>query len=86
MAQLGNEEELEGNLLAALQTYRGGLGKFPESFELNKAAGRLYASLLRFQEAKRSLEPVHARDTSDSEISYYLGIAYEGMGENRASP
>jgi tetratricopeptide (TPR) repeat protein len=81
--QLGNEQELDGNLLGALQTYQGGLSKFPESFELSKAEGRLCASLLRFQEAKRSLEPVHARDTSDSEISYYLGIAYEGIGENR---
>src|SRR6202020_92528 len=81
--QLGNEQELNGNLLGALQIYQGGLGKFPESFELSKAAGRLYASLLRFQEAKQLLESVHARDTSDSEISYYLGIAYEGIGENR---
>ena len=81
--QLGNQEELDGNPLGALQTYQGGLGKFPESFELSKAAGRLYASLLRFQEAKPSLEAVHARDTSDPEISYYLGIAYEGIGQNR---
>jgi tetratricopeptide (TPR) repeat protein len=81
--QLGNKQELNGSLLGALQTYQGGLDKFSESFELNKAAGRLYASLLRFQEAKRRLESVHARDTSDSEISYYLGIAYEGIGENR---
>ena len=81
--QLGNGEELDGNLLGALQTYQGGLAKFSKSFELNKAAGRLCASLLRFQEAKQSLELVHARDTSDPEISYYLGIAYEGLGQNR---
>ncbi len=81
--QLGNEQELNGNPLGALQIYLGGLGKFPESFELNKAAGRLYASLLRFPEARQKLELVHARDTSDPEISYYLGIAYEGIGANR---
>ncbi|MGC1452298.1 MAG: DUF5107 domain-containing protein [Candidatus Sulfotelmatobacter sp.] len=81
--QVGNEQELDGNLLGALQNYQGGLGKFPESFELNRSAGRLYASLLRFQEAKQRLDPVHARDTSDSETSYYLGIAYEAIGENR---
>ena len=81
--QQGNEQELDGNLLGALQTYQGGSDKFPESFELSKAAGRLCASLLRFREAKQRLDPVHARDTSDSEISYYLGIAYEGIGENR---
>src|SRR5579862_5288224 len=81
--QLGNTEELDGNMLGALRTYQGGLEKFPESFGLNKAAGRLCASLLRFDEAKRSLELVLARDTSDPEIAYYLGIADEGLGQNR---
>ena len=81
--QLGNEQELNGNPLGALKTYQDGLASFSESFELNKAGGRLYASLLRYQEAKQRLELVHARDTSDSEIPYYLGFAYEGIGENR---
>ena len=81
--QLGNDEELDGNPLGALQAYQGGLAKFPDSFGLSKAAGRLCASLMRFQEAKQYLEPVLARDTSDAEISYYLGIAYEGVGQNR---
>ncbi len=81
--QLGNEQELDGNLLGALQTYQGGLAKFPESFALTKAAGRLCAGLLRFEEAKQLLEKVHARNTSDSEISYYLGIAYDGLGDKR---
>ena len=81
--QLGNNEELDGNPLGALQTYHGGLARFPESFALNKAAGRLCTSLLRFPEAKQYLEPVLARDTSDPEISYYLGIAYDGLGHNR---
>jgi tetratricopeptide (TPR) repeat protein len=81
--QLGNDQELNGRLLQALQTYQDTLVKFPDSFEAHKAAGRLCASLLRFKEAKTYLEPVHARDTSDAEISYYLGIAYEGLGEAR---
>jgi tetratricopeptide (TPR) repeat protein len=81
--QMGSEQELDGNLLGALQTYQGGSDKFPESFELSKAAGRLCASLLRFPEAEQRLDPVHARDTSDSEISYYLGITYDGIGKNR---
>ena len=58
--------------------------------ELRKAAGRLCASLLRFEEAKRFLEPVSARNTTDAEVSYYLGIAYEGLGDRpfarRANP
>ena len=78
--QLGNDQELNGNPLAALQTYQDGLAKFSESFGLRKAAGRLCAGLLRFDEAKGFLEAVHDRSTSDPEISYYLGIAYDGLG------
>jgi len=81
--QLGNEQELNGNLLSALQTYQGGLAKFSDSFALSKAAGRLSATLLRFEEAKQLLEKVHARNTSDSEISYYLGISYDALGDKR---
>src|SRR6202166_1751296 len=53
--QLGNEQELDGNLLVALQTYQDALARFPESVRGRKAAGRLCASLLRFQEAKNFL-------------------------------
>jgi Cytochrome c biogenesis factor len=81
--QLGNQDELNGRLLQALQTYQDALAKFPESFQVRKAAGRLSASLLRFEEAKTYLEPVHERYTSDAEISYYLGIAYEGLAQKR---
>ncbi len=77
--QLGKNEELNGNALAAMQTYEKGLLKFPGSFELLKAAGRLDASLNRFDEALSRLVAVHDRNTSDTEISYYLGIAYEGL-------
>src|SRR6202021_1135965 len=79
--QLGKEDELNGRNLSAVETYQETLAKFPDSFEANKAAGRLAASLLRFAEAKRDLKPVHARDTTDTEISYFLGIAYDGLGE-----
>jgi tetratricopeptide (TPR) repeat protein len=81
--QLGSEHELNGRLQQALQAYQDAIAKFPDSFEARKSAGRLCASLLRYQEAKGYLEPVHARDTSDSEISYYLGISYEGLGQTR---
>ena len=81
--QLGNEQELNGRLLQALQTYQEALAKFPDSFDLRKVAGRLCAGLLRFQEAQTYLEPVQARDTSDAEISYYLGVAYDGLGKTR---
>ena len=81
--QLGKEQELDGNPLAALKTYQDALTKYPNSFELRKSAGRLYAGLLRFLEAKDNLEPVHARNTSDGEVAYYLGLAQDGLGENR---
>ena len=66
-----------------MQTYQDALAKFPESLQVRKAAGRLCAGLLRYKEAKNFLEPVFARDTSDAEVSYYLGIAYDGLGQNR---
>jgi tetratricopeptide (TPR) repeat protein len=81
--QLGNEEELDGDVLRALETYQVGLSKFQESFGLRKAVGRLCASLLRFPEAVNYLESVYGRNTSDAEISYYLGIAYDGVGRTR---
>ncbi|MFZ0734060.1 MAG: DUF5107 domain-containing protein [Candidatus Sulfotelmatobacter sp.] len=81
--QLGNQQELDGQLLIALQTYKDALARFPESYDIRKAAGRLCAGLLRFEEARDYLEPVHARDTTDAGASYYLGIANEGLGHNR---
>jgi len=77
--QQGQTEELNGNLLAALHTYQKALVKFPANFELLKAAGRLDASLKRFEEAVSHLAAAHERNTTDAEISYYLGIAYEGV-------
>lgn len=81
--QLGDDDELNGRSLAAFDTYKESLAKFPGSFALGKAAGRLAASLLRYEEAKQFLEPLHLRNTSDTEISYYLGIAYDGLGETQ---
>jgi len=81
--QQGKELELNGNNLEAMKTYQEALRRFSGDFDVMKSAGRLYAALLRFDEAKTALEQVHARDTSDPEISYYLGIAYDGLGDSR---
>ncbi|HZS95801.1 MAG TPA: DUF5107 domain-containing protein [Terriglobales bacterium] len=79
--QFAKDEELNGRLLSALEAYQQTLTKFPDSFVAGKGAGRLAAGLLRYEEARKLLEPLHLRDTTDTEISYYLGLAYDGLGD-----
>src|SRR5437879_7204643 len=62
-----------------MQTHENALMKFPGSFELSKPHGRLESGLNRFDEALPPTIEVHDRNTSDTEVSYYLGIAYEGL-------
>ena len=81
--QAGNNEELNGDKLSAVKTYERALSKFPTSFELLRAAGRLDTGLKRFEEALPRLAAAHARNTTDGEISYYLGMAQEGVGRER---
>jgi Flp pilus assembly protein TadD len=81
--QFGKNAELNGELLVAAQSYQKALERFPSSFELHKAEGRLLASLKRFDEALRNLTFAHDRDTTDSETSYYLAISYEGLARDR---
>jgi len=81
--QFGLAAELNGELLIAAQGYQKALGKFPASFELLKASGRLLASLQRYQEAADHLAAAHARNTIDSETSYYLAVSYEALGQER---
>ncbi|HXT27202.1 MAG TPA: DUF5107 domain-containing protein [Candidatus Eisenbacteria bacterium] len=79
--QLGKTQELDGDLLSAVDTYQSALERFPSSFELSKAAGRLDACLKRFDEAIPRLLAAHERNTTDAEVSYYLGISREGAGD-----
>jgi tetratricopeptide (TPR) repeat protein len=81
--QFGKKAELSGELLIAVESYQKALERFPSSFELHKAAGRLLASLRRFDDAVPHLTLPHDRDTTDSETSYYLGISYEGLARDR---
>ncbi len=79
----GRNQELNGNPIAAAETYTAGLAKFPSSFELLKAMGRVEVGLFRYQEAANLLSQVEARATWDSEIHYYLGIAEAALGNTR---
>jgi tetratricopeptide (TPR) repeat protein len=81
--QFGKNAELNGELLIAAESYQKALERFPSGFELHKAAGRLLASLQRFDDALPHLTFAHDRDTTDSETSYYLGISYEGLARDR---
>jgi tetratricopeptide (TPR) repeat protein len=81
--QAGKAKELNGDKLSAQETYEKALRKFPASFELLKASGRLATSLKRFEEAVPRLAAAHERNTTDGEISYYLGIAQEGAGREK---
>jgi tetratricopeptide (TPR) repeat protein len=80
---LGADQELNGKVVLALETYTTAIRKYPRSFALQVAAGRLAASLQRFAEAADLLRAAHMRDTSNAEIGYYLGIAEDGLGRTR---
>jgi len=79
--QRGADQELQGDLPAASRSYRDGLQHSPGEFALSLAAGRLCASLQRYAEAIKYLEPAEARATEDPAAAYYLGLAYDGAGD-----
>jgi tetratricopeptide (TPR) repeat protein len=80
---LGAGLELNGNLPGAYEVYDRALRQSPDDQALRVAAGRLAASLLRYEDAVHWLEPAQARATQDAEIAYYLGLAYQGLGRIR---
>lgn len=81
--KLGQDLELNGKVVLALETYRTALQKFAHSYALQVAAGRLAASLQQYDEAVAWLSDAQKRDTSNAEIGYYLGIALQGIGKQR---
>ena len=79
VVQQGLVDELEGRRLPALAKYRDGLAEHPDSVALLKAAGRL-AVALGWPEAGENraiewLQAAHARNPTDAEVAYYLGVA-----------
>ncbi|WP_058189314.1 DUF5107 domain-containing protein [Terracidiphilus gabretensis] len=81
--QVAMDQELQGQILLAMITYKSGLAAFPDSASLKIAAGRLAASLQRYQEAEPLLKAAQQLDTPNSVTAYYLGIAEEGLGHVR---
>lgn len=79
--QAGDDRELNGDKLAALDIYTAALKKFPTSFELQKATGRLLVSLKRLEDAEPLLAAAHARNTTDGEVSFYQGLSLEAIGK-----
>lgn len=78
---LGDTQERNGRLLVAWETYRQGLLRFPDSFGLQKAAGRLAVTLKRPEEAVPLLTRALARVSNDPEVQHYLGLAHASTGD-----
>jgi tetratricopeptide (TPR) repeat protein len=91
----GTLDELEGRRLAALNAYREGLSRYPNSFPLLKAAGRLAIALgwaeaagerEKGQGTRENSDPIAwlqsaaARNTTDFEVQYYLGLGLAAVG------
>ena len=81
--EAGKNQELDGKAVLALATYQDALIRYPQSQSLAVAAGRLAASLQRFNEAEPLLRRAQQHDTPNSEVAYYLGIAEDGLGHTR---
>jgi tetratricopeptide (TPR) repeat protein len=83
----GRIDELEGRREIAMTRYQEAARSHPESLSLLKAAGRLAVSLgwADAQSAASTqtlawLERATARNTTDSELQYYLGCALASAG------
>jgi len=81
----GDEQERNGQLLAAFENYRQGLERFPDSYGLLTAAGRLALTLQRPEQAASQLARAQARVSNDPEVQYYLGLAQLALGHESAA-
>jgi tetratricopeptide (TPR) repeat protein len=81
--ELGEDQEVNGNLPGAWATYQAALARTPDEYLLNRAAGRLAVTLKRFDEAIPLLLRAQRHVSNDVEIHYYLGIAYAAQNQPR---
>lgn len=80
--RLGEDHELNGRLLMAMDMYQHALQRTPDAFELNKAAGRLAVTLKDYEQGVQRLERAQLQVSNDPELHYYLGHAYMGLGNS----
>ncbi len=78
--EIGKDQELNGRLLEAWETYQKGRERFPASFELSRGAGRLAVHLMRYKESAALLTAAQQQISNDVETHYYLGLALAGLG------
>lgn len=76
----GAAQEIGGDYLMAWDAYTAGLAKFPASFDLLKAAGRLGVSQFHFDESARYLAQAASINPTDAEVHYYRGTAEDLAG------
>ena len=81
----GTQQELDGQRIPALATYRDGLRKFPNSLPLMKAAGRVAVDLKQFDAAALLIEEALAIDNRDLEMWYYAGLERAWRGDVRGA-
>ncbi len=79
--ETGAEQELNGQLLVAKETYRRALEQAPDNFEFNKAAGRLAETLKDHAAAVACLKKAQTHVSNDAEVHYYLGHAYMALAD-----
>lgn len=79
----GRIDELEGRRLEAYRGYASALARFPDSFGLSRAAGRVAVQLKRPADAIAHLARAATHVSNDPETEYYLGQAYLLAGDER---
>ena len=79
------QQELDGQLLPALATYRDALNRFPESLVLMRSTGRLLVALKQYDAAMPLLTRALARVSNDREMAYYLALAQQALGRTRSA-
>jgi tetratricopeptide (TPR) repeat protein len=69
----------------AVDTYAGGVEKFPDDYRFLRMRGQRYISTRKFAEALVDLEKAAGMAPNSFDVSYYLGLAYYFNGDHAKS-